>query len=48
MARAYQAWLTLESAVRNAAESVATNSANATVGATDARRMRSSERALSG
>jgi Flp pilus assembly protein TadG len=39
MARAYQGWLTLESAVRNAAEYVATNSANATAGATDARRI---------
>lgn len=38
-ARGYQAWLTLESGVRNAAEYVATNSANSTVGATDARRI---------
>lgn len=39
LARAYQAWLTIESAVRNAAEYVAVNSANATVGATDAQRI---------
>jgi Flp pilus assembly protein TadG len=39
LARAYQAWLTIDSAVRNAAEYVATNSANATVGATDAQRI---------
>jgi len=38
-ARGYQAWLTIESGVRNAAEYVATNSANSTVGATDARRV---------
>jgi Flp pilus assembly protein TadG len=38
-ARAYQASLTLESAVRNAAEYVATNSATATAAATDARRV---------
>jgi Flp pilus assembly protein TadG len=38
-ARAYQAQITLESAVRDAAEYVATNSLNATVGATDARRV---------
>jgi Flp pilus assembly protein TadG len=38
-ARAYQASLTLESGVRNAAEYVATNSANATAAATDARRV---------
>jgi len=37
LARAYQAWLTIESAARNAAEYVATNSADATVAATDAR-----------
>jgi Flp pilus assembly protein TadG len=38
-ARGYQAWMTLESGVRNAAEFVATNSANATAAATDARRI---------
>jgi len=38
-ARGYQAWLTLESAARNAAEYVATNSSDATVAATDARRI---------
>jgi len=38
-ARAYQASLTLESAVRNAAEYVATNSLNATTAATDAQRV---------
>ena len=38
-ARGYQAWLTIESGVRNAAEYVATNSANSTVGLTDARRI---------
>lgn len=38
-ARGYQAWLTLESGVRNAAEYVATNSVNATAAATDARRV---------
>jgi Flp pilus assembly protein TadG len=38
-ARGYQAWLTLESGVRNAAEYVATNSANSIVAATDARRI---------
>jgi Flp pilus assembly protein TadG len=38
-ARAYQASITIESAVRNAAEYVATNSLNATVAATDARRI---------
>ena len=36
LARAYQAWLTIESASRNAAEWVATNSADATAAATDA------------
>jgi Flp pilus assembly protein TadG len=39
MARAYQAWLTIDSAVRNAAEYVATNSANATAAAADAKRI---------
>jgi hypothetical protein len=39
LARAYQAWLTIESASRNAAEFVATNSADATVALTDARRI---------
>jgi Flp pilus assembly protein TadG len=38
-ARAYQASITLESAVRNAAEYVATNSLDATAAATDARRV---------
>jgi Flp pilus assembly protein TadG len=38
-ARAYQASMTLESGVRNAAEYVAANSANATAAATDARRV---------
>lgn len=38
-ARAFQASMTLESGVRNAAEFVATNSLNATVAATDARRV---------
>lgn len=38
-ARVYQASMTLESAVRNAAEYVATNSANATAATTDARRV---------
>lgn len=38
-ARGYQAWMTLESGVRNAAEYVATNSADATTAATDARRI---------
>jgi len=37
LARAYQAWLTIESAARNAAEFVATNSADAATAATDAR-----------
>ena len=37
LARAYQAWLTIESAARNAAEYVATNSADATAALTDAR-----------
>lgn len=39
LARAYQAWLTIESAARNAAEFVATNSADSTVALTDARRV---------
>ena len=39
LARAYQAWLTLESAARNAAEYTATNSADSTVALTDARRV---------
>jgi len=39
LARAYQAWLTIDSAVRNAAEYVASNSANATVALTDAKRV---------
>jgi Flp pilus assembly protein TadG len=39
LARAYQAWLTIESAARNAAEYVATNSADSTTAATDARRI---------
>lgn len=39
LSRAYQAWLTIDSAVRNAAEYVATNSVDATTGATDARRI---------
>jgi Flp pilus assembly protein TadG len=38
-ARAYQASMTLESGVRNAAEYVATNSATSTAAATDARRV---------
>jgi Flp pilus assembly protein TadG len=38
-ARAYQASLTIESAVRNAAEYVATNSADAGAAATDAKRV---------
>jgi Flp pilus assembly protein TadG len=37
LARAYQAWLTIESATRNAAEYVATNSADATTALTDAK-----------
>lgn len=37
MARAYQAWLTIESASRNAAEYVATTSADAATALTDAR-----------
>lgn len=37
LARAYQAWLTIESAARNAAEYIATNSADATDALTDAR-----------
>jgi Flp pilus assembly protein TadG len=37
LARAYQAWLTIESASRNAAEYVATTSADATAALTDAR-----------
>ena len=36
LARAYQAWLTIESAARNAAELVATNSLDATDAAADA------------
>ena len=39
LARAFQASMTLESGVRNAAEYVATNSLDATVAATDARRV---------
>jgi Flp pilus assembly protein TadG len=39
LARAYQAWLTIESAARNAAEFVATNSADSTAALTDARRV---------
>jgi len=38
-ARAYQAWLTVESASRDAAEFVATNSADAAAATTDARRI---------
>ena len=37
LARAYQAWLTIESASRNAAEYVATNSADAATALTDAK-----------
>ena len=37
LARAYQAWLTIESASRNAAEYVATGSADAATALTDAR-----------
>ena len=37
LARAYQAWLTIESASRSAAEFIATNSADATVALSDAR-----------
>jgi Flp pilus assembly protein TadG len=37
LARAYQAWLTIESATRNAAEYVATNSADAATALTDAK-----------
>jgi hypothetical protein len=37
LARAYQAWLTIESATRNAAEYVATNSVDATTALTDAK-----------
>jgi Flp pilus assembly protein TadG len=37
LARAYQAWLTIESAARNAAEYVATTSADSTAALTDAR-----------
>jgi Flp pilus assembly protein TadG len=37
LARAYQAWLTIESASRNAAEYVATTSADATAALADAR-----------
>lgn len=39
LSRAYAAWLTIESATRNAAEFVATNSADATAAATDATRI---------
>ncbi len=39
LARAYQAWLTIESASRNAAEYVATTSADAATALTDARRV---------
>ena len=39
LARAYQGWLTIQSAARNAAEYVATNSADATAAATDARQV---------
>ena len=39
LARAYQAWLTIESAARNAAEYVATNSADAATALTDARQV---------
>jgi Flp pilus assembly protein TadG len=39
LARAYQASMTLDSGVRNAAEYVATNSANSTSATTDARRV---------
>jgi Flp pilus assembly protein TadG len=39
LARAYQASMTLESSVRNAAEYVATNSLDATAAANDARRV---------
>jgi Flp pilus assembly protein TadG len=39
LARVYQAQLTLESAVRNAAEYLATSSADATAASTDARRI---------
>ena len=38
-ARAYQAWLTVESASRNAAEYVANNSADASAATTDAKRI---------
>jgi Flp pilus assembly protein TadG len=37
LARAYQAWLTIESAARNAAEYVATNSPDSATALTDAR-----------
>ena len=37
LARAYQAWLTVESAARNAAEYAATNSATAAIALTDAK-----------
>jgi Flp pilus assembly protein TadG len=37
LARAYQAWMTIESAARNAAEYAATTSANAATALTDAR-----------
>ena len=36
-ARAYQAWMTIESATRNAAEYIATNSADATTALADAK-----------
>ena len=39
LARAYQAWLTLESAARNAAEYAATSSTDATAAQTDAQRI---------
>lgn len=43
LARAYQAWLTIESASRNAAEYVATNSADSATALTDARHVVCSE-----
>jgi Flp pilus assembly protein TadG len=39
LARAYQAWTTIESATRNAAEFVATNSPDAATATTDAKRV---------
>ena len=39
LARAYQAWLTIESAARNAAEYAATNSADSATALADARRV---------